>query len=146
MQERIERDDEDATENPQHEMPSQRVHQRVTRKEKTEAKHTQPHRSDRDQSEFDLVTGEFSRQRRAQADSNRDGCVQKTDLVVAEVEQIAAVHHDVQQVHRAQKPEIGNAQNSEQQSVIRADFTKVPPEFADKVPANSPLVAARRSV
>ena len=71
----------------------------MVHKEKLHCKNPQSNRTEGNQSQLDLVSGEFAGERRTEADSEREASVQAGHAVLIQVQQIGAITIYIHQVN-----------------------------------------------
>src|SRR5579885_805367 len=102
---------------------------------KIDAEYPEAYRTNRHQAKFHPVARQLARNKSPEADADGNSRHQSADAGVAQPEQIVAITNHVLEVHRAEKPEVGNRQNGLQKRARGPNLMEIPQEFTGQVPA-----------
>src|ERR1700739_2142731 len=91
--------------------------------------------AERDQTIFDLIAAQQAGDHAANADSYGKRCVEIAGLCLANMENIRTVDNDRGEQQRAQEPEVGVAEDGEEEGLIAAHELDLLPEVADEIQA-----------
>ena len=91
--------------------------------------------AERDEAVLDLVAAEQAGDHAADADADGESGVEIAGLSLADVQNIGTVDDDGGEEQRAEEPEVGVAENREEERLIAAHERDLLPEIADEVEA-----------
>jgi len=89
--------------------------------------------TERDEAVFNLVAADEAGNHTADADANSERGIQVTSFGLADVQDVGAIYDDGREKKGTEEPEVGVAENGEEERLVLAHELDLLPEIADKV-------------